>query len=90
MGYLHQGLSIVPDGKETEQLRGLYYYMLGVVLTYQHLDSEALEMQLKSFSIYRFYKGIINIFPSEFLVFRNLKIRGCGIVQADGEYASVC
>lgn len=53
MGYLHQGLSIVPDGKETEQLRGLYYYMLGVVLTYQHLDSEALEMQLKSFSIYR-------------------------------------
>lgn len=51
--YLQKGLSITPETEETEQLRALYYYMLGGILTYQYLDDEAFEMKLKALAIHK-------------------------------------
>ncbi len=57
MDYCHKGLSLIPETTETEQLRGLYYYLLSYVMTYQHLDKEALNIQSKSLDIYKRHKN---------------------------------
>lgn len=51
--YFQKGLSIINNTKETEQLRALYYYMLGGVLTYQHLDKEAKSFFTKAIYIHK-------------------------------------
>ena len=50
--YFQKGLAILAKGKDTEELRALYYYMLGGVLTYQHLDKEALGLFRKALDIH--------------------------------------
>ncbi len=57
MEYLHKGLLIIPETRETEELRGLYYYMTGEILTYQHLDKEALDMEMKSYGIFKKHRN---------------------------------
>ena len=49
----HDGLDLLSGDETDDQLRALYYYMLGFVYTYQYLDDEALEMKLKSLAIHK-------------------------------------
>lgn len=50
---LQEGLAKLPKKKETEDLRALYYYMLGGILSFQYLHKEALDMQSKALDIHK-------------------------------------
>lgn len=62
--YLHKGLSLSSDVNVSEKLCGLYYYMLGEILAYQHLDKEALAMSRKSLAVFEKYKNVRRIIYS--------------------------
>ncbi len=53
MEYLHKGMQLTLQNSKTEELRALYYYMMGELLTYQHLDKDALAMHLRAYDIFK-------------------------------------
>lgn len=57
MKYFYKGLPMVPETGENENLRASYYYMLGGILTYQHLDKEALAVQMKALEIFEKHRN---------------------------------
>lgn len=53
---LQKGLAIIPKKKGTEDLRALYYYMLGGIFSYQYLHEEAFDMQSKALELHKMRK----------------------------------